>query len=99
MSKKSIKIIEKKTQTSSHYVYAFVDDDGSVGLSVQDLYNDDEGHFGNDEVESFIYINKEYKDDLILALLKKHYEKKPTPDLEFMNLMKENNIPCFRSLR
>lgn len=78
-----------EAKSSERQVVAYVGKDGRVGMHVHDL-----GDGG--EYEYYLWVKKESRDPLFLALIDKLYGDRQSCASGFEELMKKNEIPCER---
>ena len=85
------RIIVGREEGADRQVTAYVGKDGEVGLQVHDL----KGPVG-EEYEFFVWVKKESRDALFLALMDKLYGDRQSCASGFEELMEKNDVPCER---
>jgi len=90
MSKiKEINLREDKTKDNSSYLDAKIDDQENLVMEGYDIGKSPEEFWGDDDYEYWVVVQKEFKDTVLLWLLKEHFRT----STDFMNWLKSKNIP------
>ena len=79
-------------ELADRQVVAYVAKDGDMGMHVHDLRSP----AGSNEYEYFVWVEKENRDALFLALIDKLYGDRQSCASGFEELMNKNDIPCER---
>lgn len=86
---KKINLIETKSQRISVYLSARIDDNGDLILEGQDLGELVQDQFDKDDYEYSLTIRAEYKDTILLNLIKEKF----ADDSQFKDWLDEKRIP------
>jgi len=96
---RTIKLIESRSEGLSVFLDAGINEQGNLELEGQDLGARVEAHWGDSDYEYWVVVPKDYKDTVLLWLLKERFDgaaAAPTRfqnDSEFMEWLKAKGIP------
>ena len=92
----SITLEEVKTEELTHSLRAQINKDGGLQLEGQDLGKKVEQTWGEDEYEYWYTLPEDYKDTLLLLLIKDFFasEEGVTTEAKFKKYLEEHNLPC-----
>jgi hypothetical protein len=93
-----LKLIESRHEGLSVFLDAKINEQGDLELEGQDVGASVEAHWGDSDYEYWVVVPKDYKDTVLLWLLKERFDAAPSPapfknDCEFMEWLKAKSIP------
>ena len=89
----SVKLVNQGGSTSIH-IQARIEESGNLVISGQDIGDAPEEFFGDLDYEYWLTVPAAEKDQLLLALIEKHYAGDSSVVSKLRDLMKEKHIPC-----
>jgi len=90
---KAIQLVRQKGSTSI-YIDVNIEDNGDLRFSGQDIGDAPEEFFGDLDYEYWLTVPAVEKDQLLLALIEKHYTGNTTVISDLRELMESKQIPC-----
>jgi hypothetical protein len=90
---KPVKLVSQGGSTSIH-IDARIEENGDVVISGQDIGDAPEEFFGDLDYEYWLTVPAAEKDQLLMALIEKHYAGDASVVSRLRDLMKEKHIPC-----
>ncbi|MBI4165859.1 MAG: hypothetical protein HY508_09015 [Acidobacteria bacterium] len=90
--------MEFRSEGLSVFLNAGINERGDLELEGQDLGASVEAHWGDSDYEYWVVVPKDYKDTVLLWLLKERFDATPQTsplknDSEFMEWLKAKGIP------
>ena len=89
----SVKLVNQGGSTSIH-IQACIEESGNLVISGQDIGDAPEEFFGDLDYEYWLTVPAAEKDQLLLALIEKHYAGDLSVVSTLRDLMKSKGIPC-----
>ena len=86
---KEIMLKETRTETDISWLKAKIDENGNLVFEGGDIGETPEKYWGRDEYEYWRTVDKEYKDSILLLLIKDKF----TSDSEFSEWLEKAGIP------
>lgn len=91
-------LYDRKFHGDEHgYAKAEITAEGALEISGVDSGPVVENFFGDDDIEWWVTIPAEYKDSVLLHLLKDKFERDPSPTT-FQKCLAERGVPCEKFL-